>query len=679
MKYFKKKTAVIMAICFFISLFNIFTPDIAGADENEYTSKVDVVFLVDSSKSMMASDPQGISAEAMKMFIDMCHIKGDKGGMVAYSGDIIKEFPLSYMNSDVDKTALKNTLTNIQLGDWTDIGLGLKRAVSILKNGHDEKNKPIIILLSDGKNDPQRNKAASLDDLASALNEAKVQNIPVYTIGLNADGSVDKNQLELISGETGGRSFITSYAKELPQILRDIFADNFSLKISQQNTITGNNDYQDVAINIPDSNVVEANITLLSSNPVEIKLIDSTGKEVNVPSGKVLYTRSGKYSMVKLVSPEKGSWTLKVKGTPGDQIDISLISNYDFKTIMNLKPETDIHKGDKINVTAFIESNGKMLEDKEFISTLKAAVLMKNLSNGKVQELPLTEKDNEFSGEITVPDDNNYEIAVKIEGTSFVRQSAAKIIGAVNRAPVSGNNSGTIILWSKNIKSVNLAEYFKDPDNDKLKYEVSSSSMDTLNMKVNGDRLELQGRKWGSDRITLIAEDGKGGKISRDITVKVWFMIYILPFIAAGSLIIIISALIIKKRNAEKKITAAGQMMLQVKDNETGNVSEPFYKDLDSLGHQFSIHVLLDLKPDYEDTAKILLRAVKDDRLLLINNSRFVIEFQGGPVNASKGFSIKNNDKVEIVMDNRIISMKYYRWNSTIFVESLFQDIPDNE
>jgi len=84
----KKKSAIVAALMFVISLFPFIMSDNAAAENGDYTSKVDVVFVVDASKSMKASDPQGLTAEAMKMFIDMCHIKGDKGGMVAYSGYI---------------------------------------------------------------------------------------------------------------------------------------------------------------------------------------------------------------------------------------------------------------------------------------------------------------------------------------------------------------------------------------------------------------------------------------------------------------------------------------------------------------------------------------------------------------------------------------------------------------
>ena len=674
MKYFHKKTAIILIILFAISLLQFFPNNEVVAENNANTSLVDVVFLVDASKSMKTSDAQGLTAEAMKMFIDMCHIKGDKGGMVAYSGDIIREAKLNYLNSDADKSALKNTLTNLELGDWTDIGLGLKRAVSILKEGHDQNNKPIIILLSDGKNDPKRDKVASQDDLAAGLNEAKVQNFPVYTIGLNADGTVDKNQLEAISRETNGKNFITNNANELPQILREIFADNSSLKIYQQNSIIGNGEFQNVTINIPDSNIVEANITMLSLNPIELKLFDIKGNEVKVPSEKVLYTKSNRYSMLKLVSPEKGNWTVKVKGSNSDKIDISLISNYDFKTIMGLNPKTDLFKGDKVEVSAYLESNGQKLQDNEFISTLKATLQIKNLGNGETKEVPMKSSDNKFVAEVTIPDKNSYELIAKIEGAGFTRESITKIIGGGNRAPTVTKNDINIILWSKNVKKIDLSKYFIDKDNDKLNYEVSSTSLDIVNLKINGSTLEMQGRKWGSDKVTLIAEDGKGGKVSSEIKIRVYFLVYIIPVVLAILLLLIATMVLRKKKRENENIIPVGQMMIQIKDEETDNISSPQYKDLNNFKGEFSIHDLLDLNPEYEETVKILIKVVKGDNLIITNNSTYSIEVNGEEVDASKGFTLRNEQKIEIITTNRkqIISMKYYRWNSSLFVESLF-------
>jgi len=679
MRCFKKKTSLILIFIFVISLFSLSHINPASAENTEYASKVDVMFLLDASKSMTASDSQGLSAEAMKMFIDMCHVTGDKGGMVAYSGNIVKEAPLSYLNSEADKTALKNTLTNLQLGNWTDIGLGLKRAVSLIKEGHDANNKPIIILLSDGKNDPQRSKTASQDDLAAGLNEAKFQNIPVYTIGLNADGTVDKNQLELISKETGGKSFITNNANELPQILRDIFAESSRLKISQHETITGTGAYQDIPVNIPDSNIVESNITILSYNPVELALTDYSGNAVAIPSEKVVYSKSNRYSMVKLVSPGKGTWTLKVKGSAGDSIDVSLISNYDLKTVMSVNPDNNFFKGDKIAVTAYIESNGQKLEDSEFLSTLKATLYMKNLENGSISEIPMAAGSNAFSAEVTLPDDKSYELVSKIEGTGFSRESVSKIIGAQNRAPVASGKNGGIILWTKDIKNINLSQYFSDADGDKLTYKASSSSLDILNMKVNNDTLEIQARAWGSDKITVIADDGKGGKSERVLSVNIWFIIYILPVALAIIFILALAGFKIKRKRDKEKIMPIGKMMLQTKDLETGVVSKPWFVDLGGFKHIFSLHIVLKSDPEFKDTGKFLFKALEGQNLEITNNSKCSIVSHGRAIEAKKGFVMKNNDTMEITLPSQklTIVIKYYPWSSLLSVEQLFKETPN--
>lgn len=671
----KKRSAIIVVLMFVISLFPFITSDNAAAENGDYTSKVDVVFVVDASKSMKASDPQGLTAEAMKMFIDMCHIKGDKGGMVAYSGYIKSESPLNYMNTEADKTALKNTLTSLELGDWTDIGLGLNRAVSILRAGHDADHKPIIILLSDGKNDPQRDKTASQDDLAAAINEAKAQNFPVYTIGLNADGTVDENQLKLISSETNGKNFITNNANDLPQILREIYAENSRLKISQQNTITGNGLFQDVAINIPDSNNVEANITLLSANPVELKLTDVNGNAVSIPSENIVYSKSNKYSMLKLVSPAKGKWTLSVKGNNSDRIDISLISNYDFKTVMGINPETNIYKGDKVAVSAYIESNGQKLEDDEFYATLKATVNVKNLENGQIQGIEMTRTGNSFSAEVTIPDEKSYELTAKIEGAGFTRESVAKIIGAVNRAPVSLKKNDSVILWTKNVKSIDLTKYFSDDDKDKLNYTVSSTSLDAVNIKITDNIMELQGRKWGASTVTLTADDGKGGSITSQIKVNVWFLTYLLPAGLAALLILLAAGLLIKRKIARDNISPAGQMLVKIKNEETGSTSSEEYIDISDFKGDFSVFEILRSNPEYAETSKVMLKAKDEETLILTNSSQCTIESGGKEIDASKGHLIKLNDTIEVITPERkqIISMKYC-WRSLIMVDSLFKD-----
>jgi hypothetical protein len=671
----KKKPALFLVFIFVISLLSFVVPAGASAESGDYTSKVDVAFVVDASKSMITSDPEGLTAEAMKMFIDMCHVKGDKGGMVAYSGSVIREYALSDMNTAENKSALKDTLANLSLGDWTDIGLGLKKGVSLLRDGHDADHKPIIILLSDGKNDPQRDKNASQDDLSAAITEAKAQGFPVYTIGLNADGTVDENQLKYISSETGGKYFTTSNANNLPQILRGIYAESSSLKVSQQNTITGNGDFQDVAINIPDSNNVEANITLISANPVELMLTDPSGNAVAIPSANVVYSKSSKYSMIKLVSPAKGSWKLSVKGSAGDTIDISLVSNYDFKTVMKMNPETNIYMGDKVQVTAYLESNGQKLEDKDFYSTLKAVLYLKNLNSGETQQIEMARSENSFSTQVALPDESSYSLTAKIEGTGFTRESAARNIGAVDRAPVALKKSSSMILWSKNAKNIDLSKYFSDPDNDKLTYKVSSTSLDTVNIKISGNSMELVGRKWGSSTVTVTADDGKGGTVVAIIKVNVWYLTYIAPVALVILIVMLAAALMLKRKKAKDNIAPEGQMLIQIKDEESGTESEPEYYDLSDFRGAFSVLSILKSDPAYAETSGIMLKAKDEETLMLTNSSACRIELGEAELEAGKEQPVKLNDTIRITLPDgkKTISMKYC-WRSLIMVDALFKN-----
>jgi Ca-activated chloride channel homolog len=568
MKYYQKKTLFIVVILLICSIFPFIDEYKIFAESIEVSNEVDVVFVIDASKSMNKSDPSGLTSEAMKMFIDMCHIKGDKGGMVAYSGEVIKEYPLKYMNSQSDKSLLKDTLTGLQLGNWTDIGLGLRRAVSMLKDGHGNNSRPILILLSDGKNDPKHDKKASQDDLTAALNEAKTQQFPIYTIGLNADGTVDKNQLETISKETNGKNFITNNAVELPKILREIFADNSRLKILQDETINGNSQFQNVKINIPDSNTVEANISILSSKPVELRLKDAKEHDVKIPSEKVMYTTSKNYSILKLISPEKGDWLLSVKGSTGDKMDISLISNYDLKAGLKLSPENNFHKGDKVEIQAHVESNGLKLEDMEFLSMLKSNAYVKNLTSGEMKEIPMKLLGNIFTGEFVIQEDNKFDIKAKIEGPGFVRESEIKNISIDNIMPLVAKKIENMTLWNKKITEINLAAYLVDSDGDKLTYSVSSSDISPSDLKISGNTLIIQGGKWGSNTITIAADDGKGGKISTDLVVRIYPLIY-LVFGAAAVMITILLITSIKylfkrtiKANVGHMISRAGHEII---------------------------------------------------------------------------------------------------------------------
>jgi Ca-activated chloride channel family protein len=401
-------------------------------------SNLDVIFVLDVSGSMKTSDPQEIRTEAIKMFLDMSQVQGNKVGLVAYSDNIIRVHNLADMNSVGDKDSIKRMTTNIPFGQKTDTGMGIKEAVKLMESGHESTHKPIIILLSDGKNDPGRSMDESLKDLNDAINSAQSKGYPVYTIGLNYDGTVDKAQLENISSKTKGKTYITNKAEELTQILTDIYADNSKLKVQSGGSIIANGGFQEVKLNIPNDNVLEANISMLSDKPIEIKLVNSKGAEVAIPSKDVIFTSSNKYSMLKIVKPMQGDWIIKVKGISGDKINISYIFNYDIELEAKFNPVTP-KAGEEMNIEAYFLGNGEVIDDNELYKDMKAKLVVKNLKTGDIKEVQLQNSNHLFSGKYTLQDNEKYEVKVRVDGKSFYRETSPQTIGGGATVKPSNN------------------------------------------------------------------------------------------------------------------------------------------------------------------------------------------------------------------------------------------------
>ncbi|MDF2662653.1 MAG: putative calcium-activated chloride channel protein 1 [Paenibacillus sp.] len=393
--------------------------------------KMDAVLAMDASTSMNDSDRNKVANEAMKLFVDMASISGDKIGVLSYTDQIMREKAPLTINSAKDKEELKSFIDQLSRGPYTDIAVGVAEAVKILERGKDPGRHPLIVLLSDGNNSLNKGRTQQQSDqeLQAAVKKAKDLGIPIYTIGLNADGQLNKDVLEGISKETGGKSFVTSTADTLPQILSEIFANHLKLKVVPLTGFTANGDYQDVIVTIPNANVMEANISIMSGKPVEVKLFDPSGQERKVPSDGVVYSKSAAYSLVKLLKPAQGDWKLQIKGVSQDKININLVYNYDLELVVNGLPQT-AKKGDSIQVNALLQSNGQPVADAELYKNLKSVLQLTDLDTKQTKEVPLTNSGKDFTGSFTIADRHNYEAKVRVEDSSFFRETAPVTINA---------------------------------------------------------------------------------------------------------------------------------------------------------------------------------------------------------------------------------------------------------
>ncbi|UQZ34989.1 VWA domain-containing protein [Paenibacillus sp. PK3_47] len=410
-------------------------------------SQIDAVLLIDVSNSMNTSDKNKIANEAMKMFIDMLSTQGDKVGIVAYTDKVQREKALLQINSATDKEDLKEFIDGLNRGAYTDIAVGMEEAVKVLENGSDPDHEPMIVMLADGNNDLDestgRTQSQSDQELDAAVETAKQKGYPVYTIGLNADGKLNKEILAGLSDETGGKAFTTDSADDLPQILSEIFASHLKLKVVPVQSITADGSFQEVTVNVPNESVLEANISIMSSQPVTAKLTDPSGKEVQIPSDEVLLSKSATYSLIKLLSPQEGDWKLQVKGVPKDKIDINLVFNYDLELQIDAVSSTAFKKGDKIDISSHLYSNGTQVTLSNLYQDMKAVLLATDVDTGTVEEIPLDNSGAVFKGTFEIKDSHDYELKVRAEESSFYRESdVLKISAKTGAAATSGAGTG---------------------------------------------------------------------------------------------------------------------------------------------------------------------------------------------------------------------------------------------
>ena len=182
---------------------------------------IDIVLCMDVSGSMGSRDippsRMDVAKEVAQEFVRSRPV--DRIGLVIFSGESFTQCPIT-----TDRNTLLTQIQNLEsrkyLADGTVIGEGLATAVDRLSKSQGKSK--VIILLTDGKEDPPENR---LLDPITALEIAKSQQVKVYTIGMSAGPTtiientgnkgqrsasvdlLDEALLQRIAGETGGQYF----------------------------------------------------------------------------------------------------------------------------------------------------------------------------------------------------------------------------------------------------------------------------------------------------------------------------------------------------------------------------------------------------------------------------------------------------------------------------------------
>ena len=135
---------------------------------------IDILIGIDVSKSMLVRDINPNRLERAKLAIRdfAARLEGDRVGLLPFAGSSFLMCPLT-TDYDAFNASLNAMDVNTIPRGGTDIGAAIKEADNILTN---EANHKIFVLVTDGED--------LSDDALKAAEEAKAQNMTVFTIGV---------------------------------------------------------------------------------------------------------------------------------------------------------------------------------------------------------------------------------------------------------------------------------------------------------------------------------------------------------------------------------------------------------------------------------------------------------------------------------------------------------------
>ncbi len=146
--------------------------------EEAKTRGIDIIFAVDTSKSMLAEDVKPDRLERAKLSVlDLVNIlQGDRIGIVAFSGQAFLQCPLT-LDYDAFRMSLEALDTNVIQRGGTNISAAIEEAEIAFSS---TSNRKIIVLISDGE---------ELEDSAlEAAGKAAENGVVIYTLGVGGAG-----------------------------------------------------------------------------------------------------------------------------------------------------------------------------------------------------------------------------------------------------------------------------------------------------------------------------------------------------------------------------------------------------------------------------------------------------------------------------------------------------------
>ncbi len=424
LKKFKSLIKIPLITLLLYSLSHFFALSLIYAEGDENLSlptsqHTAAVLLIDSSASMKLSDPQGLRYEGAKLFVQFLKA-GDELAIVGFDRDATVYRPLiPYVPQDLEK--INKVIDSIPSeGMYTDFYTALEKAKEVISVNTNPNFSKEIILISDGKLDPDPSigSSALFRELLfkELLPSFKENNIKVYTLYFSEEA--DKDLLEKIATATDGLNWFTPKPDDLHSLFAELF---LAVKKPQIVPLTTK------GFSI-DAQVEEATFYIDNRQQSKVYLVTPSGEELRpekFPSN-VKWFVGTKYHVITIKDPEPGLW--QVGGVKEGQGFATVLTN--LKLVSNWPSTLSVDKKYLLKVQLFDGPKPIILPKISKKSAIAFQIVpIDRISEPIIRDVlrddgtsgDITPQDGIFSRWITIKEPGEYKLFLAAKTPTFER------------------------------------------------------------------------------------------------------------------------------------------------------------------------------------------------------------------------------------------------------------------
>lgn len=593
--------------------------------EKEYKA-LDLVVVVDSSGSMLSSDPDRIAPDAVRMLTNMMPAEDSRVGLISFNEQPTVLTTTGEGNPTLisleDFTGVETIRTDIDSVEYnggTGIGNALNAATQLLKDNSQQDRSKAIILFTDGVNDFDDDKiamAACDDNEATAVKWAKENACPIYCVGYNyimpnGESSMGENgeglqKLESIASNTDGQFRQCQNIENMEQMLIEFLADVCDVIFEEVDTIPGDGGYHECNIEVSPS-VVEVNIRIKGGNKDAIKngevhLYSPDGTEIKLEnSGNVRYDVDATAASIKVLFPQSGNWLLTVNGISGEDIKVSRLEHFKMNLTSELifpqgNPVGVAYTNDTVGIRAWLSYDGADITDTAIYDSVisATATCVSRANQDDTQTVQLTRDGNAFTGSFTIPEDCYYDVTIRLDWDTVYREDTLTV--ASSNKPVTLVNSISDVNVNKNktVEIPDLYKYVNDDEGDAVTASVLNvASPDVADAVIDGNTLKITGKKWSSTLITVQYRDEQGNTVDTTFKVKVYDPVA-MALIIGGIVLLVIAVLLLLYllKKASERVSGAMKVVYiangRIDSSNNYNSTELIYEN-PNISHDASM------------------------------------------------------------------------------------------